>query len=57
LPAPVISGIDLAFEYHHAAPRAGLTPEAIRQAQANALAIAFLSDAERFALQAAKAKR
>lgn len=51
---PVISGIDLAFEYHQAAPRAGLTASAIRQAQANALAIAFLTDAEREALRTSR---
>jgi adenosine deaminase len=44
---PGISGIDLDFEYRVAAPAAGLTPERLRQAQENALAIAFLDDAER----------
>jgi adenosine deaminase len=53
---PGISGIDLPHEYETAAPAARLTPEQIRTAQANALAIAFLSDGERQAL-AAKAAR
>jgi adenosine deaminase len=53
---PGISGIDLPHEYETAAPAARLTPEQIRTAQANALAIAFLSDEERQAL-AAKAAR
>ena len=52
---PGISGIDLRYEYEIAAPRAGLTPEQIRQAQRNALDVAFLSSAERGALLAHKA--
>jgi adenosine deaminase len=51
---PGISGIDLRYEYEIAAPRAGLTPEQIRQAQRNALDVAFLSSAERQALAARK---
>jgi adenosine deaminase len=47
---PAISGIDLRHEYEVAAPRAGLTPAQARQAQANALEMAFLSAAERQAL-------
>jgi adenosine deaminase len=47
---PRISGIDLAYEYQVAAPAAGLRPAQIRQAQANALEIAFLPDAEKRAL-------
>lgn len=47
---PAISGIDLRHEYEVAAPRAGLTPAQARQAQANALEMAFLSDAEKEAL-------
>jgi adenosine deaminase len=43
---PGISGIDLAYEYRVAAPAAGLTPEQIRQAQRNAVAVAFLSPEE-----------
>jgi len=52
---PAISGIDLPHEYVIAAPAAGLSPEEIRQAQANALAIAFLSDDVKRALAAASA--
>jgi adenosine deaminase len=51
---PGISAIDLHYEYEVAALSAGLTPQQIRQAQHNALAIAFLSDAERQSLLAAK---
>ncbi len=47
---PGISGINLAYEYNVAAPRAGLTPEMIRQAQRNALEIAFLGKEEKEAL-------
>lgn len=48
---PGISGIDLRHEYEVAAKQAGLTGEQIRQAQLNALAIAFLSDQEKVALR------
>ncbi len=51
---PGISAIDLAYEYNVAAPAAGLTPEQIRQAQRNALEVAFLSPMEKEALKAAK---
>jgi adenosine deaminase len=51
---PAISGIDLDHEYRVAAPAAGLTPALIRQAQGNALEIAFLSDREREALKNSK---
>ncbi len=44
---PGISAIDLHYEYEVAALKAGLTREMIRQAQQNALQIAFLSDAEK----------
>ena len=47
---PAISGIDLHHEYEVAAPRAGLTPEQTRLAQANALEMAFLSEEEKQAL-------
>lgn len=53
---PVISAIDLKHEYEVAAPGAGLTPDEIAQAQANALEIAFLTPAERAALLAGKGK-
>lgn len=52
---PVISGINLRHEYAVAAPAANLTPGEITQAQRNALQIAFLSEAEKSALLAAKA--
>jgi adenosine deaminase len=48
---PSINGIDLRHEYEVAAPAAGLTAAHTRQAQRNALAIAFLSDEERSALE------
>lgn len=47
---PGISAIDLRHEYRVAAPAAGLTAEQTRQAQRNALAVAFLSEAEQQAL-------
>jgi adenosine deaminase len=52
---PGISGIDLPYEYNLAAPAAGLTPEQIRRAQANALEVAFLPEAEKRVLLARKA--
>ncbi len=51
---PGISAIDLHYEYEVAAPKAGLTPAMIRQAQENALTTAFLTDAEKQALRAKK---
>jgi adenosine deaminase len=53
---PVISDIDLKFEFEKAAPAAGLTDEDIAVAQRNALEIAWLSPSERAALLAAKAR-
>jgi len=47
---PAISGIDLHHEYEVAAPKAGLSPEQTRKAQANALEMAFLSEQEKAAL-------
>ena len=44
---PGISAIDLPHEYEIAAPAAGLTVEQIRQAQRNALTVAFLSEEEK----------
>jgi adenosine deaminase len=52
---PSISGVDLPHEYVTAAPAAGLSPEAIRQAQINALEVAFLSDPEKRSLRERKA--
>jgi adenosine deaminase len=50
---PWVCGIDLRHEYEAAAPAAGLTAAQTFQSQRNALAIAFLSDEERAALEAA----
>ena len=47
---PAISGIDLRHEFEVAAPRARLSPKMTRQAQANALEMAFLSEDEKRAL-------
>ena len=49
---PGISGIDLHHEYEVAAPRAGLTPAQIHQAQRNALEVAFLTDEEKKLIKA-----
>lgn len=49
---PGISGIDLAYEFEVAAPAAGLSPEQARQAQRNALEIAFLTPGERATIAA-----
>ena len=51
---PGISAVYLRHEYETAAPAAGLTPEQIRQAQKNALEIAFLSQNDKAALLAEK---
>ena len=53
---PGISAIDLRYEYEVAAPRAGLTPQMIRQAQENALTVAFLPDAMKNELKNKKAR-
>jgi adenosine deaminase len=47
---PGISGITLEHEYEVAAPAAGLSPDRIRQAQRNALEVAFLTPEDRAAL-------
>lgn len=44
---PSVSGIDLDHELERAAPQAGLSYEHVRQAQRNAVEIAFLSPAEK----------
>lgn len=54
---PGISAIDLPYEYEVAAPKAGLTPEMIRQAQENALTTAFLSETEKQVLRAKKSNK
>jgi adenosine deaminase len=51
---PGISNIDLPHEFNVAAPKAGLSDEQIRQAQANALELAFLSDQDKQVLRARK---
>jgi len=48
---PAVQGIEIAHEYHVAAPAAGLTLAEIRQAQQNGLTMAFLSAAEKQALR------
>ncbi len=44
---PVVQGIEIAHEYHTAAPQAGLTADEIRQAQSNGLAVVFLSEQDK----------
>lgn len=44
---PVVSAIDLEHELELAAPRAGLSPEQVRQAQQNAVEIAFLTQEQK----------
>jgi adenosine deaminase len=51
---PGISGIDLPYEYNVAAPMAGLSKAEIRQAQENALTIAFLTEEEKIELKRSK---
>ena len=48
---PSVQGVDIQHEYQHAAPQAGLSPEQIRQAQANSMEIAFMTPAEKQALR------
>ena len=48
---PAVQGIELAHEYHSAAPDAGLSREEIHQAQENGLTIAFLSEQEKAAIR------
>ncbi|HEY2139882.1 MAG TPA: hypothetical protein VGH00_07370, partial [Chthoniobacterales bacterium] len=48
---PGVSGIDLPHEFNVAAPAAGLTAEQIRQAQMNAIEIAFLPEDEKKGLR------
>lgn len=51
---PAISGIDLRHEFEVAAPRAGLSAAMTRQAQANALEMAFLPESEKRTLSEKK---
>ncbi len=53
---PGISGIDLAYEYNVAAMQAGLGEAECRQAQRNALEVAFLTIEEKAALVRSKEK-
>lgn len=50
---PAVQGIELRHEYHNAATAAGLSPAQTRRSQENALAMAFISAAERKALKTA----
>jgi adenosine deaminase len=52
---PGVSAIDLRYEFEVAAPAAGLSPEQIHQAQANALETAFLPDEKKTELREIKA--
>jgi len=54
---PGISGISLRHEYEGATPKAGLSQAQIRQAQANALETAFLTEKERLSLRCTKDER
>ncbi|HHR5884647.1 TPA: adenosine deaminase [Providencia alcalifaciens] len=54
---PAVEGIELPYEYHVAAPQAGLTQAEIEQAQRNGLTMAFLSDSEKTALARKAANR
>ncbi|HMD90546.1 MAG TPA: adenosine deaminase [Anaerolineaceae bacterium] len=51
---PGISAINLRHEFEIAAPAAGLTNQQIRQAQANALTVAFLTEQEKNRIKAAR---
>jgi len=53
---PKVSGIDLRHEFEVAAPAAGITPAMARQAQRNALEIAFVTPAERAAISARRTR-
>ncbi|MDW6002620.1 adenosine deaminase [Vibrio mangrovi] len=44
---PAVEGIELLHEYESAAPKAGLSPEQLREIQNNGLELAFLSDKEK----------
>jgi adenosine deaminase len=51
---PGISNIDLLYEFNVAAPKAGFSPALARQAQINAVELAFISSEEREALYKSK---
>lgn len=54
---PAVEGIELAYEYEVAAPKAGLTSTEIEQAQINGLTMSFLSDNEKQQLRQKAALR
>ena len=54
---PAVEGIEIEYEYAVAAPKAGLSQADMEKAQANALEIAYLSDADKSALKAKVAQR
>ncbi|MEQ4624932.1 adenosine deaminase [Providencia manganoxydans] len=54
---PAVEGIELAYEYEVAAPKAGLTSAEIEQAQINGLTMSFLSDNEKQQLRQKAALR
>ena len=54
---PGISAITLEHEYNVAAPAIGLSPERVRQAQADALEMAFIDDTQRLELREQAARR
>ena len=54
---PAVEGIEIEYEYAVAAPQAGLSQADMEKAQANALEIAYLSDADKQALKAKVAQR
>lgn len=54
---PAVEGIELAYEYEVAAPKAGLTPAEVEQAQINGLTMSFLSDNEKQQLRQKAALR
>ncbi|MDE1243231.1 adenosine deaminase [Vibrio aestuarianus] len=54
---PAVEGIELPYEYEVAAPQAGLSQAQIHQAQINGLELAFLTEADKKALQEKVANR
>ena len=54
---PAVEGIEIEYEYAVAAPQAGLSQADMEKAQANALEIAYLSDADKQALKTKVAQR
>ena len=54
---PAVEGIEIEYEYAVAAPQAALSQADMEKAQANALEIAYLSDADKQALKTKVAQR